>query len=363
MSGGRAGDPRRRKKGGRYTPPTRNITPDQPVRIQVAVDKALTANNRPPTAASKSRDIPPIEQLPPDDQAFLRGLSARVRSGESSTLEGQNPKENAFHEAVSELYECILALRAKLDVGLREPDHSDIGNTWAKAEPTRPSVGRVQNLAYNFLDLPGVKKTSLGIHAQKLEAGLPHFCRVIADSILPSTNLSDHFSEVTTLMADSLVSSLDEARLEQYRKLGMIMGYRTAGMRWPVDAALRHFAGQGVETFVEQIERVMRGAIGDRVDPSERVRAELLEKEGTIYRLMRISFDRVNEAVKDIQGESIESARRILADRDYSTGACPALLPIDSVVEAEASAKRPIAYEYAIAILRHIPPRLLQPAT
>jgi hypothetical protein len=251
-------------------------------------------------------------------------------------------------------------LRAELDVGFREPDHSDVENAWAKAEPARPSVKRVQNLAYRFLDLPGIKKVSLGIHAQKLVAALPHFRRVIAYSVPPSDNLSEHFSAVTAVMANSLIINLDEARLEQYLVLGMIMGYRTAGMRWPFDAALRHFAGQGVETFVEQLERVIRGAIEDRVDPSERVRAELLDKEGTVYRLMRISFDRVNEAVKDIEGRSIDDARRILAERDYSTGACPGLLPIDSVVET--SAKRPIAYEYAITILRHIPPRLLQPA-
>jgi hypothetical protein len=76
---------------------------------------------------------------------------------------------------------------------------------------------------------------------------------------------------------------------------------------------------------------------------------------------MRISFDRVYEAVDDIKGQSIEDARRILAEKDYSTGACPALSPMDSVVEAEAGAKRPVAYEYAMTILRHIPPKLLQP--
>lgn len=332
------------------------------MRVQVAPDATLTANKQPLSATSHSRGIPPIDQLPGDDQTLLRELSARVRRGESSTLESQNPKEDAFHEAVSELYNHIIALRANLDVGFKEPDPSDVGNAWAKAEPSRPSVRRVQNLAYRFLDLPGVKKVSIGIHAQILAAALPHFRRAIGYSIPACNSLSEHFTEVTAFMANSLIISLDEQRLEQYLTLGMIMGYRTAGMRWPFDSALRHFAGQGVETFVEQLERVVRGAIEDRVDPFERVRAELLDKDGTVYRLMRISFDRVNEAVEAIEGRSIEDARRILADKDYSTGACPALFPIDSVVEAEAGAKRPIAYEYAIPILRHIPPRLLLPA-
>lgn len=361
MSRGKEGDPRRGKKGGRYTPPARNRTPDQPVPIRVAVGPALTVNNQALTATSNSRDIPPREQLPQEDQAFLREVSATFGTIESTTTpEGQNPKENGFHAAVSEVNDYILALRAKLDGGLKEPDHSDIGNAWAKAEPTRPSVKRVQHLAYNFFNLPGIKKTSLGIHAQKLEAGLPHFCGVIADSIPPSSDLSGHFFEVTRLMENSLTISLDKAKLDQYLKLGMIMGYRTAGMRWPVASALRHVAGQGVGTFVEQLESVVRGAIVDRVDPSERVRTEFLDREGTVYRLMRVSFDRVNEAVKDIKGRCIEDVRRILAEKDYSTGACPALLPVDSVVEAQARAKRPIAYEYAITILRHIPPRLLQ---
>jgi hypothetical protein len=162
-------------------------------------------------------------------------------------------------------------------------------------------------------------------------------------------------------MANSFYLGLDQAKLQQYCELGMIMGYRTTGIRWPVERALGHFTGQGVATFVEQLERVIRGAIEDRVDPSERVRAELLDKDGTVHRLMRISFDRVYEAVDDIKGKSIEDARRILAEKDYSTGACPALSPMDSVVEAEAGAKRPVAYEYAMTILGHIPPRLLQP--
>jgi len=330
--------------------------------MRTAAATAPTANNRAVIANGYSRDIPPIEQLPPEDQTFLTGLSTRIRGLEATTAEGPTPKENAFHEAVSEVYNYILALRAKLDVGYREPDHSDIGNAWAKAEPGRPSVGRVQNLAYNFFDLPGIKKVSIAIHVQKMITALPHFRTVIGCSIPPSHDLSRHFSAVTTLMADSMVATLDKAKLDQYRTLGMVMGFRSAGMRWPVDPALRHFAGQGVETFVEQLERVTRGAIEDRVDPSERVRAELLEKEGTVYRLMRISFDRVNEAVKDIEGKSITHARRILADKDYSTGACPALSPIESVVDAEAGIKRPIAYEYAMPIVSHIPPRLLQPA-
>lgn len=333
--------------------------------IRVVLDTARASVKQPHTEASRSSDVSPIEELPrlpPDDQALLRMLSERVREGEFFTPEGQDPKENAFHEAVSELNDYILALRAKLDVGFKEPDHSDTNNAWAKAEPTRPSVKRVQNLAYNFLGLPGIKRISIGIHVQKLVAALPHFSGQIACSIPPTSTLSAHLSEVTTLMAKSLVMSLDSANLERYLTLGTIMGYRTAGMRWPVEPALKHFAGQGVETFVQQLERVIRGALDDGVDPVERVRTELLDKEGTVYRLMRVSFDRVNEAVKDIQGKSIEDARRILAEKDYSTGACPGIFPIDSVVDAEAGGKRPIAYEYAIMILRHMPPRLLQPA-
>lgn len=362
MGRGTKGDPKRKKQGGRYTPPARAATPDRPVRTQPAADMAPTAPRQAAHASHNSSDIPPLERLPQADQAFLRALSARVRRVESTTAEGPSPKEDAFLEAVSEVNDHILALRAQLDAGFQEPDPSDIGNTWAKSEPKRPSVKRVQGLAYNFFNLPGIKKVSLGIHIQKLVTGLPRFRRVISYSIPPCNDLSEHFSEVTKLMASTLLLSLEEARLEQYYKVGMVMGYRTAGMRWPVEAAMRHFAGQGVETFVEQLERVIRGALEDQVDPAERVRAELLDKEGTIYRLMRVSFDRVNEAVSDIEGMSIASARRILAENDYSTGACPALFPVDSVVEGEVGAKRPLAYEYGITIIEHIPPRLMQPA-
>ena len=362
MGRGEEGDLRRRRKGGRYTPPSRNRTPDQPVRVQVAAHPASTADKQPITASTKSTEIPPIEQLPLDDQVLLSGLIGKIRGAESTTDDGHSPKETAFHEAVSSLNEYILDLRAKLDRGFREPRPSEMGNAWAKAEPSRPSVRRVQNLAYNFFDLPAVKKVSMGIHSQKLIAGFPYFLRAIASSTPSSRSLSLYFSDVTTLMADTLVSSLDKAKLDQYLKLGLTMGYRTAGMRWPVDPALRHFAGQGVGTFVEQLERVIRGAIADQVDPSERVRAELLDKDGTIHRLMRISFDRVNDAVADIKGRSIEDARRILAENDYSTGACPGLSPVDSVVDAESGAKRPIAFDYAMTIVRHIPPSVLQSA-
>ena len=318
---------------------------------------AATAAKQPLPAASHSHSqgIPPRGRLPQEDQSLLQELSARIRAAE-------DPKEDVFHEAVEELHEYILGLRARLDAGFTEPDPSDVRNTWKKAEPTRPSVKRVQNLAYNFFESPGIRTTSLGIHVQKLQAALPHFRRVIAYSLPPSDSLSEHFSEVTKLMASSLLLNLDKARLEQYLILGLIMGYRTTGMRWPFDSALRHFAGQGVETFVEQLERVVRGAIHDGADPQQRVTAELLDKDGTMYRLMRIAFDRVNDAVADIEGRSIEEARRILAENDYSTGACPAIFPIDSVVDPQTRAKRPIAYEYAMTILRHTPPRLLLPA-
>ena len=299
--------------------------------------------------------------MPQDDQAYLRELIAKVNRGISPAPEGQGPKEYAFHEAVAELNDHIIALRSTIDVGFREPGPAEADNAWAKAEPRRPSVPRVQDLAYNFLGAPGVKRVSLGIHAQKLVAALPHFRRTIASSLRPRSTLSSHFADVMALMASSMVTCLDKTKLDQYLRLGMIMGYRTAGMRWPADPALRHFAGQGVETFIQQLERVIRQALADGVDPSERVRAELLEKEGTIYRLMRVSFDRVNGAVKDIQGKSIEDARRILADGDYSAGACPGLVPVDNV-GADPEAKRPIAYEYAMTILRHTPVSLLQPA-
>src|SRR5690348_14796620 len=125
MARGSQGDPRRKTKGGRYTPPRRNTTPDQPVRVQVPVHTGLTTTKQPPPAISHSRGLPPIEQLPQDDQTLLRALSIKIGKAGSTTPEGQNAKEEAFHEAVSELHDYILALRAKLDRGLREPHPSE----------------------------------------------------------------------------------------------------------------------------------------------------------------------------------------------------------------------------------------------
>jgi hypothetical protein len=295
------------------------------------------------------------------DVAYMQGFEERYGMRRDVTRPDNDKKfgEEELRVAVAEFKLYILGIRADTDQGFREDAFSaNLDESYLLREQERPSNARIAPLCNLFLNLPGVKRASMDVHAEKLERGIPRFRRVM-DASLPETgSLDGYFAEVSNIMENSLVVNLDPEKFAFYKNLGLIMGYQRDGIRRPENTLLHLFAVNGVGTFISELRRVVSGTINDNVDVEERVRSEFLDKEGTIYQMMRVSIEDIEDAQASVADTSLTVAKAILSSKDYSSGACPAILP----TKTKEDQQRPIAYEYATIITSHIPPKFLRAA-
>lgn len=295
------------------------------------------------------------------DLEFVQNLLGKY--GLSDSENGQSQKRSfgrtEFFAAAADFRSYVLNLRSRLDRNFNEVDldrsdfdiDSPIFNMYGISERVRPSKPRITNLAYLFLHLPSIKAVSMQVHAEKMIGGLPSFSRSLPDiATQDGISMHDYFDRVKELMATCMEESLDKDRVTQFQDLGLILGYEAYGILLPPRLRTKIFAAIGIGTFTKILEQVVNEAISDGKDVTSYVREEFLENRGVAYRLMRVSL---KDLTRVEEGE-LDEMRKMLDQNNYYKGACPAILP--TTTTDGQSVQRPIAFEYAATIVKHMPP-------
>ncbi len=307
--------------------------------------------------------------LPLQDLRFFEGLLEKYGFGEKGEdQERREFGEEEFFSAAHDMQSYAMKIREEeenesnysVTENIADTNDKEREELLIKVDKLRPSSARMQVLSHLFLHQPFFKSQYMQIHAQKMEYALPGMSIGLdGATVQSSASRDEYFTNVLFSMSMSMIAATSNFEPEDVAALGFVIGAQEHGYYLPQKFRVNQFAVVGVGTFNEALKEVVDEAVdtGDNVNAA--LRREFLDRDGVGFQLMRTHIHHfVHRAEPAMEGKTLDEKRAILAEEDYLIGACPAILKVESLDGT--ARKRPIAYEFAAAIVDRMPKRLLQ---
>ncbi len=282
------------------------------------------------------------------DVKFFEGLLDKYGLSEGSRNDDANSRKFGrveFFSAAVDLKGYAMELRTK------DTDHHLVDYNYYSS-----SGQRMRDLTTMFFHQPKIKKEYMQVHAEKMELALPDFIEGLSlPEMARSTTRANYFGKVDNLMGETLTSASQSFDDADVCNVGLLIGYNTRGLYQTEGSSRSYFAEMGYGTFLNFLREVVDETVYARADLPSAIRREFLERDGLGYNLMRMHLSDFigNEAA--VAHRSLNGRRVMLQESDHNIGACPAILKTTS---PEDQRQRPIAYEYAAAIVRRMPKAL-----
>lgn len=312
-------------------------------------------------------------ELGKEDLAFFEGLLTTYGvSIEDYATDGKKTLEkDEFFSACADIETYGMQLRGRLMPNWEE--EKDILQEELKNRP-RPEVAedqdmdtlhpaqeRLKDLSTLFLHHPSVKPAYMQVQTEKMVGAFP---TVITGLESLKTNQTigenEYFLMTQFLMNAGMTKAAKKVAPEKVSALGFVIGYQEDGMVLSEEKRKDKFATIGTSDFLLLLKKVTDETIKEGGDLQAAVRREFLKRDGVGFSSMRLHIREFSKHVRPkTKDKKLDAARDVFKGSKFTIGACPAIGKMESLDEP--GNQRPIVYEYASAIIRNMPPHLLQP--